>query len=149
MESWRTQVYYAGGLRGDRSPESEPQGRVSQGFYGLVLTGPCLAGRTGKVVDAEAGVQKRMRGGGWLGAAGWTLLWHHGRGVSTFLSGHFLLHYKDSCGAYVSAKPSLASVLGGSSCLPPFHICTPVWISLESLLSQSTGDTKLLCKVWG
>lgn len=108
-----------------------------------------MAGRTGKVVDAEAGVQKRMRGGGWLGAAGWTLLWHHGRGVSTFLSGHFLLHYKDSCGAYVSAKPSLASVLGGSSCLPPFHICTPVWISLESLLSQSTGDTKLLCKVWG
>ena len=42
-ESWRTQVYYAGGLRGDRSPESEPRRGVSQGFYGLVLLGPCLA----------------------------------------------------------------------------------------------------------
>ena len=67
-ESWRTQVYYTGGLRGDRSPESEPQRRVSQGFYGLPLPGPCLAGRTrvrsGKVVDAEASLQKQMHGGG-------------------------------------------------------------------------------------
>lgn len=42
-ESGRTQVYYAGGLRGERSPESEPRRRVSQGFYGLRLLGPCLA----------------------------------------------------------------------------------------------------------
>ena len=41
-ESWRTQVYHTDGLRGDRSPESEPQRRVSQGFYGLPLPGPCL-----------------------------------------------------------------------------------------------------------
>lgn len=34
-ESWRTQVYYTGGLR-----------RISQGFYGLALPGPCLAGQT-------------------------------------------------------------------------------------------------------
>ena len=57
-ESWRTQVYYAGGLRGDCSPESEPGRRVSQGFYGLRLPGPSLASCTGvtsgKVVDAEA-----------------------------------------------------------------------------------------------
>ena len=32
-----------GELRGDRSPESEPRRGVSQGFYGLVLLGPCLA----------------------------------------------------------------------------------------------------------
>ena len=43
LESWRTQVYYTSGLRGDHSLESEPQRRVSQGFYGLVLLGPCLA----------------------------------------------------------------------------------------------------------
>ena len=58
----------AGRLRGDRSPESEPHRRVSQGFYGLPLPGPCLAGRTrvrsGKVVDAETSLQKQMHGGG-------------------------------------------------------------------------------------
>ena len=68
LESWRTQVYYASGLRGDHSPESEPQGRVSQGFYGLRLQGPCLAGQTrvrsGKVVDAETSLQKQMCGEG-------------------------------------------------------------------------------------
>ena len=69
-QSWRTQVYYAGGLRGDRSPESEP-GRISQGFYGLRLPGPCLASWTGmtsgKEVDAETNLQKQMRGEGVVG----------------------------------------------------------------------------------
>ena len=73
-ESWRTQVYYAGGLRGDRSPESEPGRRVSQGFYGLRLPGPSMAGWTGvtscKVVDAETNLQKQMHGGGLVGAVG-------------------------------------------------------------------------------
>ena len=67
-QSWRTQVYYAGGLRGDCSPESEPRRRVSQGFYGLLLPGPSLAGQTGvrsgKVVDVGASLQKQMCGGG-------------------------------------------------------------------------------------
>ena len=40
-ESWKTQVYHAGRLR-DRSPDSEPRRRVSQGFYGLALPGLCL-----------------------------------------------------------------------------------------------------------
>ena len=88
-ESWRTQVYYASGLRRDRSPESEPGRRVSQGFYGLLLPGPSLAGWTGvtsgKVVDAEASLQKQMCQGGVVGAVGWALLSHHGRGLSTFL----------------------------------------------------------------
>ena len=86
MKSWRTQVYYAGGLRGDGSPESEPGRRVSQGFYGLRLPGPCLASWTGvtsgKVVDAETNLQKQMCGGGVVGAVGWTLLSHQGRGLS-------------------------------------------------------------------
>ena len=73
-ESWRTQFYYAGGLRGDRSLESEPQRRVSQGFYGLCLPGPSLASWTGltsgKVVDAETNLQKQMHGGGLVGAVG-------------------------------------------------------------------------------
>ena len=69
LESWRTQVYYASsGLRGDRSPEPEPRRRVSQGFYGQPLLGVCLAGRTrvrtGRVVIAEATLQKQMHGGG-------------------------------------------------------------------------------------
>ena len=71
-ENWRTQVYYAGGLSGDPSPESEPRRRVSQGLYGLPLPGPCLAGwtrvRSGKVADAETNLQKQMCGEGWLGA---------------------------------------------------------------------------------
>ena len=46
-EKWRTQVYYTSGLRGDCSLESEPGRRVSQGFYGLALPGPCLVGQTG------------------------------------------------------------------------------------------------------
>ena len=73
-ESWRTQFYYPGGLRGDRSPESEPGRRVSQGFYGLRLPGPSLASWTGvtsgKVVDAETNLQKQMHGGGLVGAVG-------------------------------------------------------------------------------
>ena len=68
--SWRTQVYYAGGLRGDRSPESEPGRRVSQGFYGLCLPGPSLASWTGvtsgKVVDSEADAWGRTGWGSWL-----------------------------------------------------------------------------------
>lgn len=67
-QSWRTQVYYAGMLRQDRSPESEPGRRVSQGFYGLPLPGLCLAGQTrvrsGKTAGAEASLQKQMHGGG-------------------------------------------------------------------------------------
>ena len=93
-ESWRLQVYFAGGLRGDGSPESEPRRRVSQGFYGLPLPGPCLAGRTGvrsgEGVGAETSSQKQMCGGGWLGAVGWTLLSHRGRDLS------FLPSYWDS-----------------------------------------------------
>ena len=63
-----------GGLRRDRSPESEPGRRVSQGFYGLRLPGPSLASWTGvtsgKVVDAETNLQKQMHGGGLVGAVG-------------------------------------------------------------------------------
>ena len=75
LENWRTQIYYDGRLRGDRSLESEPGRRVSQGFYGLPLRGPCLAGQTrvrsGKLVDAETSLQKLMCGegvvrGSWL-----------------------------------------------------------------------------------
>ena len=73
-ESWRTQVYYAGGLRRDCSPESEPGRRVSYGFFGLRLPGPSLTSWTGvtsgKVVDAETNLQKQMRGGGVVGAVG-------------------------------------------------------------------------------
>ena len=69
-ESWRTQFYYAGGLRGDRSPESEPGRRVSQGFYGLRLPGPSLTCWTevtsGKVVDAKADAWGRTGWGSWL-----------------------------------------------------------------------------------
>ena len=58
----------------DRSPESEPGRRVSQGFYGLRLPGPSLASWTGvtsgKVVDAETNLQKQMHGGGLVGAVG-------------------------------------------------------------------------------
>ena len=90
-ERWRTQVYDAGGLRGDHSPESEPGRRVSQGFYGLCLPGPSLASWTGvtsgKVVDAETNLQKQMHGRGLVGAVGQTLLSHHGWGLS-FL--HFI-----------------------------------------------------------
>ena len=45
--------------------------------------------RSGKVVDAETSLQKQMCGGGVFGAVGWTLLSHHGRGLS------FLLFYRD------------------------------------------------------
>lgn len=66
LESWKTWVHYAGGLRGDRPLASEPQRRVSQGFRGPALLGTCLAGwtrvRTGKVADAEASLQKQRRG---------------------------------------------------------------------------------------
>ena len=98
-ESWRTQVYYAGGFNGDCSPESEPQRRVSQGFYGLPLPDPCLAGRTGvrsgKVVDVIISLQKQMCGGGvvrgsWLDFA--SSSWP-GSLLSTFSLGHFLLHW--------------------------------------------------------
>ena len=86
MESWRTQVYDTAGLSGDRSPEPEPRRGVSQGFYGLPLAGPCLAGgtgvRSGKVVDAETSLQKQVCGGGVVGAVGWTWLSPHGRGLS-------------------------------------------------------------------
>ena len=80
------------------SPASEPRRRASQGFYGLPLPGPCLAGWTratsGKAVDAETSLQKQMCGGGVVGTVGSTFLSHHGRALlSTFLLGHFLLHY--------------------------------------------------------
>ena len=45
--------------------------------------------RTGKVIDAETSLQKQMCGGGVVGAVGWTLLSHHGRGLS------FLPFYRD------------------------------------------------------
>ena len=73
-ERWRTQIYYAGGVRGDSSLESELGRRIPQGFYGLRLPGPSLASWTrvtsGKVVDAETNLQKQMRGGGVVGAVG-------------------------------------------------------------------------------
>ena len=57
---------------GDRSPESEPGRRVSQGFYGLRLPGPSLASWTGvtsgKVVHVEINLQKQMHGGELVGA---------------------------------------------------------------------------------
>ena len=62
------------GLLRWQSPESEPRRRVSQGFYGLLLPGPCLASWTrvtsGKVVDAETNLQKQVHGGGVVGAVG-------------------------------------------------------------------------------
>ena len=81
------------GLLRWQSPESEPRRRVSQGFYGLPLPGPCSASQTrvmsGKVVDAETSLREQMCGGGVVGAVGWTLLSHHGRGLS------FLHFYRD------------------------------------------------------
>ena len=62
-ESWRTQVYYTGGLRGDGSLESEPRRGVSQGFYGLVLPGPCLADQSENCQVSRC----RCVGEGWLG----------------------------------------------------------------------------------
>ena len=73
LESWRTQVYYAGGLRGDGSLESEPQRRVSQGFYGLALffSGSVLGwqywsenrqGCNCRSNFTEADVQKQLQG---------------------------------------------------------------------------------------
>lgn len=97
-ESWRTQVYYASGLRGDRSPESEPGRRVSQGFYGLHLPGPSLASWTGvtsgKVVDAETIYSSRCMGEDWLGQLARLCLVIMA-GVSPFyiLLGHFLLQH--------------------------------------------------------
>ena len=90
-ESWRTQVYYTGGLRGDRSRESEPRGGVSQGFYELVLPGPYLADQSenwqGNKMRKQ--VYRSRCGGGVVGAVGWTLFSHHGRGLS------FLPFYRD------------------------------------------------------
>ena len=65
-ESWRTQVYYAGRLRGDRSPESEPGRRVSQGFYGLRLPGPSLASWTGVTSGKAVDAWGRTGWGSWL-----------------------------------------------------------------------------------
>ena len=45
--------------------------------------------RSGKAVDAEASLQKQMCGEGVVGAVGWTLLSHHGWGLS------FLPFYQD------------------------------------------------------
>ena len=44
--------------------------------------------RRGRVVIAEANLQKQIVGEGWLGAVSWTLLSHHGQGIS-FL--HFVV----------------------------------------------------------
>ena len=70
-----------------------PKEGFHKAFYGLPLLGPCLAGRTGvrsgKEVDAETSLQKQMCGGGVGGAVGWTLLGHHGWGLS------FLPFYRD------------------------------------------------------
>ena len=41
----------------------------------------------GKAIDAETSLQKQMCFGEWLGAVGWTLLSHHGRGLA-FLPFH-------------------------------------------------------------
>ena len=73
-ESWRTQVYYAGRLTGDCSPESKPQ----RGVYGLVLLGPCLADQS----ENCQVYRSRCVGEGWLGIAGRVLLSHHGQGLS-------------------------------------------------------------------
>ena len=105
-ESWRTQVYYTGGLREDHSLESEPRRGVSQGFYGLVLLGLCLADQS------ENWQRNKMRkqvcrsrcGGGGEGAVGWVLLSHHGRGLS-FLPFHrdiFSCNYSFTAGSSVT-----------------------------------------------
>jgi len=82
-ERWRTQAYYTGGLRGDRPLESEPQRGVSQGFYGLVLPGSCLADQS----ENWQVYGSRCVGEGWLGVVGRVLLRHEGGGGLSFL--HF------------------------------------------------------------
>ena len=95
-ESWRTQFYYARRLGGDCSLESEPERRVSQGFYGLALLGPCLGDGSEVRQGSRCGtsLQKQMCGeglvrGSWLDFAqsSWP-----GSLLSTFLLGHFLLY---------------------------------------------------------
>ena len=56
--------------------------------------------RTGKVIDAETSLQKQMWGGGVVGAVGWILLSHHGRGLS------FLHFYRDIFSYKFSDHPS-------------------------------------------
>ena len=74
-QKWRTQVYYASRLRGDRSPESEPPRGVSQGFfYGLVLPGPCLLDRSENWQSNRCRSEiyrSRCVGEGWLEVVGW------------------------------------------------------------------------------
>ena len=78
-------------LRGGGSPESEPRRRVSQGFMGWLFGGPCLADQS----EVRQGSRCRSQfpeadcGGGVVGAGGWTLLGHHGQGLS------FLPSYRD------------------------------------------------------
>ena len=73
-ESWRTQVYYPGRLRGDLSPKSEPWRGVSQGFYGLILPGPCLADWSENWQSNRRGSEfyrSRCVGEGWLEVVDW------------------------------------------------------------------------------
>ena len=70
LESWRTQVYYAGGLRGDRSPESEPRSKAFMGCLFQVhawLVGPewWQGSRCGDKFT-EADVRGRGGWGSWL-----------------------------------------------------------------------------------
>ena len=67
-----------------------PKEGFSQGFYGLPLAGSELVVRSGKVGNEETSLQKQMCGGGVVWAVGWTLLSHHGQGLS------FLHFYWDS-----------------------------------------------------
>jgi len=91
LDSWRTQANYTCALREDRSPESESQKGFHTAFMGYLfqLCAWQTRVRSGKVVDAEASLQMQMHGGGVVGAVGWTLLSHHGWGVS------FLPFYQD------------------------------------------------------
>ena len=70
-ESWRPQVYDAGGLRGDRSPESEPRRRVSQGFYGLHLPGASLASWTGVTSGQGSRCGNKLTEADVCGRGGW------------------------------------------------------------------------------
>ena len=107
--------FLCGRLRGDGAPESEPRKRVSQGFYGLPLPGPCLAswtgGTSGKVVDVETNLEKQMCVCVAGGAVGWTLLSHHGGGLS-------FLHFYWDVFSYTILKGKLSQTSASQMFMP-------------------------------
>ena len=84
-ESWRTQVFYASRLRGDRSPESWARKKSFARLLWATSSGSML----GWSDQSEVRQGRRCMGEGWLRAVGWTLLSHHGQGLS------FLPFYRD------------------------------------------------------